>query len=390
MYSVTIGKDISRAPFGGSLYPNIPYLYSRFNVEHHREYERTSGYDLLASVEPYTPKTWQGENTGSLLVFNDGKIGDQLWTTALVHEIKRLHPRLEIDVVTSGESDLLWYSNKDIRGCRLQPVPIESLASYDYTLFFDEITASQMHEGQPNCYEALFEKAGLRCPPDAKPYVRPLHDHELSTYMMTIPPNEEGMIPRARFSYVIGLDTSSEVRNLSLEQWMNFVVVLSQNTKSKIYCLSSTEDGGYIAERLNGIPNVIPAHNKLNLLQIAALCKYANCVIAPDSMLVHLAASQEVPCVAIMSTVPPKYRISSYPYCVPIWKYKACQFEECFYKHPKFQFNFGTIAESAKCYTPTRVQCDVMKSVTLEDMFDAVNLAMSKKKDRPQEDLPLE
>jgi ADP-heptose:LPS heptosyltransferase len=398
MEFVTIGPDAPRWSHAGEVWPGMRYILPDLALETIREQERQSGYELAwPGLFGRVTKMWEGADTGTVLVYNTGAIGDQLWTTALVREMKRLHPRLEIDVVAKAETDLLWWSLRNagiVRSVRLAPLPAEAVQHYDYTLFFDEVTMQQMSADQKNCYQELFDTVGMRMPDNVKPFVRPLHEHEVSAYHMTNAPDANGFVWRTRGHFVIGLHTSSAVRDLGEEQMTEFVAMLSaQVPDQKIYCLSNNSFGAGIGEKLAMLPNVISVNNRLNLLQIAALCRYASCVISPDSMLVHLAASQDAPTVAIMSTVGPQYRVGTYRFCVPIYNARECRYGDCFYKRPKFRFQLGEISETTKCYTPARIKCDVVASVTTQQIFEAMNMAIKRKNDESgfdQSDLPME
>lgn len=394
MKLVTIGKDCLEFRGAGQLTPGEEYIFPEAVYQALREQERSSGHQIIESVTDYNvefDRGVEGMLDPKILVYNTGKIGDQLWTSALIREIKRRSPRCSIDVVDTGATDILWQTNSDVRSVRLWPIPFKLLGHYDACLFFDETVANQMDASQKNCYETLFDVAGINVPQNVRPIVRPLFEHEISIYSQMLGPDENGMVLRTRGHFVVGLHSSSHARNLPDERIIEFVSTLAAQTKNKIYLLGYGESKA--ATVLAQLPNVIIANGALNLLQIAALCRYASCVISPDSMLVHMTASQEAPCVALMSTVPPQYRVSTYPFCVPIYQPRACKFDSCFYKWPDFRYQMGEISETSKCYTPERTTCDIMASVTTPQIFEAINMAIRRKMDRggyDQSDLPIE
>jgi ADP-heptose:LPS heptosyltransferase len=379
MKRVLIGEDILAAKIGSDLVPRIEYIINNTQAQTLHEYERTSGLELIRQESEFQDLIiWNGQERGKLLIWNTGAIGDQLITTSLVKALSEKYPMLSIDVVSDNYTNILWAYGwrKSVRGIRLQPIPVSLKNSYNYRIILDE----ELRLQTGNCYDIIFDAAGLKAPPDAKPIVSPNNSHELSVYHSLIAPDAEGKIWRTRGHFIVGLHTSSQTRNLPANTMLEFVRSLCENhPRQIIYGLSDDEFGGNISNQLIDLPNYIPAHNRLNLMQIAAICKYATCVISPDSMLVHLAASQDAPCVAIMTTVPPQDRTKTYSYCVPIYNKRACKYESCNYRRGAFDFKLGNISEQAKCFTPQRESCDIASAVTVEDIYAAMNAAIGYK-----------
>lgn len=395
MKCIIAGKGVLEWRAAGQLVPGVEYWIPNATYDSLREYEKSSGFEIIADVTSgliFNTFDWHCKN---VLVWNTGGIGDQLWMTALIRAIKQRAPMMNIDVVCGEYQDQLWERNDDVRTMRMEPIPDSLAKCYDGLLFLDQTVANLVHADQRNCYTELFDIVGLTPPSDVHPIVRPVHTDEVSIYSQLLQPDANGMVHRTRGHFVVGLHSSSKVRDLPQEELMRFVATLaSQAPSKKVYVLSSDQRAGDIGVQLSlGLPNVIHAHKSLNYMQIAALCRYASCVIAPDSMLVHMAASQLTPCVALMSTVPPQYRVSTYEFCVPIYKPRACKYDECFYKWGDFSHHVGDTVEIAKCYSAERKTCDIMAAVTTVEIFEAMNIAMRRKNERggyDQTDLKVE
>lgn len=386
LYSVTIEDGINRAPFGAPLYPGVDYLFNAFSWENFKEYIKTSGL-RLGIAEPFHYTKWNGEEVDTLLIYNTGKLGDQLWTTAVVRAIKQKYPRTQIDVVCDNGGWQVWRGNKDVRGRKLLPLPTKALDGYDGVLIFDDLVSDRHDPEQPNCYDILFDYAGLSRDPLARPYVYPLLDDELSIYRQLFKPDEDGRVRRTRGDYVVGIHSSGAVRTMTANQTAEVIIALCQNTEGRVWGISNDGFGADVQTNLVklGLPNYVACHDNLSIPQLAALCHYAACVVSPDSMLVHLAASQGAATVALMSTVPPKYRVATYPNCVPLWK--PCKYGDCFYKHPTFHYQIGDVSEHAKCDSNSRSKCDVLTFST-QDIFDAMSTAMNRRGKISMKDLP--
>jgi hypothetical protein len=74
----------------------------------------------------------------------------------------------------------------------------------------------------------------------------------------------------------------------------------------------------------------IQLYNQPILRELWALSQHAKVIIGPDSMMVHVAGSLEVPCVGLWGPCDPKNRTKYYKHHFPIWKKSACNFSPCF------------------------------------------------------------
>ena len=87
---------------------------------------------------------------------------------------------------------------------------------------------------------------------------------------------------------------------------------------------------GALTTRLQG-PSVpgMPSVMGLSHLKVAALVAEANCVVAPDSGLFHLAAAVGTPCVALFGPTDPRQYMKHYPLASFLWKPGTAQEVGC-------------------------------------------------------------
>lgn len=112
-------------------------------------------------------------------------------------------------------------------------------------------------------------------------------------------------------------------------------------------------------------PNVQP-YTSSHLRDLWALTRFrASIVVAPDSMMIHAAGCQGVPCVGLWGPVGPANRAGYYRNHFPIFHREACQFAPCFAylaTFPRYCPPRGT----------ARLMCEVTAAVTPAEVIDAV------------------
>ena len=112
-------------------------------------------------------------------------------------------------------------------------------------------------------------------------------------------------------------------------------------------------------------PNIQP-YTSPNLRDLWALTKFrAAIVVAPDSLMVHVAGSQGVPCVGLWGPVAPPNRVQYYKAHHGIFHREACPHAPC----------FAYLADFPKYCPPRgpkRMVCEVMAAVMPQEVIDAV------------------
>jgi ADP-heptose:LPS heptosyltransferase len=377
-----------------NLVPGERYLISEQVVRELRQNEADTGHTLIESLVPFERKNWQfGQDATSLLVWNTGGLGDQLYMTALVKTIKKWKPRLAIDyVATNSAENALWLHNKDIRALRSQFLPLSLIECYDAYFFVDEDIVNLTGIDQPNCYEFIYRMAGFDYY-DEQPFIQlsKLDEIRAFTKVVGLKPGDKGHMP-ANF-VVLGLHASARSRNISKEQWVEIAEGLAGLGKDvegfTIYSLANNEIGYETQLALNAaVPCHLPLYANLYIREIAALVRQAMVVISVDSMVVHLAAAVNAPCVAIMTTVPPQARVKSYPLTAGLWAKGACPFQGCSWKGDTFQTVIGELSVVAPCFTSTRKACSIGAAIKANHVLSAAQWAIEQKQALDDYQLP--
>jgi hypothetical protein len=112
-------------------------------------------------------------------------------------------------------------------------------------------------------------------------------------------------------------------------------------------------------------PNIQP-YMSPNLRDLWALAKFrATAVVSPDSLMVHVAGCQGVPCVGLWGPVAPGNRVAYYRNHHAIFHRETCPHAPC----------FTYLADFPKYCPPRgakRTICEVMAAVTPQEIIDAV------------------
>lgn len=346
------------------------------------EEARVNGVDCFSSIEKIDIPLWQFSPAKHLLVWNTGKIGDQLWTTAVIRAIKKRMPRVKITVACDLQDGSIYDNNPDIHSVEFLPLPYASLQAYDGHIIYDGLVAYDTSKEQPNCYQALFQAIGLDASPlEAKPYLPLKKLDEQYAFSAITPPDKNMKVHITRGHFLLGLHASSDSRNVKPELWVEIVKMIERSFSHlgdglTIYGLSNNEAGLRIQEEIiaSGVKSYIPLHNKLRIRHIAALAKFSRLVVSVDSMLLHIAGAYDTPSIGLMTTVPPSRRTSTYQNCVGIFKQGACQYAPCYWKHDRFAHRLGEVIEIAPCYTHERRYCNQGLAISIHDVTNAADM----------------
>jgi ADP-heptose:LPS heptosyltransferase len=383
---ISFTKEINLFKPACHYYPGIDYLipdetYRDFLSDHTK-----NGFEYVATVQDFgTESNWQyGQDANELLVYITGALGDSLWHTALVRAIKKRLPHVAIDVVIDPRHHLIWLNNKDVRTVKIAPFVCDSLTHYDGHIILDEAVASRKDVSQSNCYEILFDAVGIPfSPQESFPHLRLTEDDEVRAYS-TLAGLHNQRAYESHWYMLLGLHSSSHTRNLSAQQWFEIVQAFSEKYANlpgfKIYGFSMDAD---IAEEYHPLlqqsPFYEPLHAQMDILSVAALMRRAMGLVSVDTMYTHMAAAVNCPTVALMSTVPGYYRVSTYPFAESIDNHASCSFAPCFWKRDQFRYQKADHIEIAPCYTAQRRQCEVMKAVKPEQVIAAWNRVTAKR-----------
>lgn len=115
-------------------------------------------------------------------------------------------------------------------------------------------------------------------------------------------------------------------------------------------------------------PNV-QLYNQPILRDLWALTTQASIVIGPDSMMVHVAGSMDIPCVGLWGPCKPDNRVKYYKNHFPVWKKEVCQFSPCF----AYAGTFPRYCPPR----PNRTVCECLGSIAPANVIEQVKKALA-------------
>ena len=191
-----------------------------------------------------------------------------------------------------------------------------------------------------------------------KAYAEALKCRECGGAKIVFPP---GITPSVKDGVVIGLSGSCAPMPAGTTAESMAPLAMAQAVQAQEAAVPCKECNGTGLMR----PNIQP-YTSPNLRDLWALTKFrAAVVVAPDSMMIHVAGCQGVPCVGLWGVTAPPNRIQYYRNQFAIFHKEACPHAPC----------FAYLADFPKYCPPRppkRLVCEVMAAVMPQEVIDAV------------------
>lgn len=308
-------------------------------------------------------------NPGSnrVLVYNGSSgYGDQIMTWPVAHLLHKLG--FTVHILSDPGNQVCWWGFPWVASIQMVPMQAEAFRMFDHYALFDHVVNRDEHADQPHPIDAMLHRVGIdpATVAAALKVVRPV---------FTV----REQAARQRFSgrpYAIyQLAASSPLRSLpagdSAFLLRKLAAAFPELQWIAAYDQFLTPD--YAATLPSMPPNVVPWPGE-NLRELWAVTEGASLVVAPDSMLVHVAGTMDVPCVSLWGSTNPAARTSYYKNQRAIHPKEACPHSPC---------NAYT-AEFPRYCPPRqpRTVCEVMAAISPEQVISAagemLNLAKQK------------
>lgn len=219
-----------------------------------------------------------------------GAIGDVLFTTGVIRQIKIKNPKHKIIVSTAFPDVFRGNPNVETVVRSLDGVKVEKV--YDLDL---------VYENNPKMpiWEAYARSVFGNCDFDVRPEMFSGDGDLLSVKQKlagAVDLNLDSVI-------VVHMSTSWPSRMWPQESWNEVTKALS-GCGYKVVVVGSGKDF-----RSEMFYNVYNMHEKFNILEIRELCKRAKAFVGMDSGMLHIAQTTEIPIVGLFTVANPKYRI---------------------------------------------------------------------------------
>ncbi|MEN6373912.1 MAG: glycosyltransferase family 9 protein [Smithella sp.] len=278
--------------------------------------------------EPYLPTNfYRGEDltNKSLSCFRSGGIGDLLFITTSLKELKKKYPTARLYLgCNSAFGEILKSPTGDYE---IISMPLEKsiLDANDYVLFFQGIIEEAKEAETVNAYD-LFRKAfyldGIS---NYKPnvYLSDNYMADVNKYLKKNQPFYEKQIN-------IAIQVSASVPKRSILPATLIQFINSLPSQYSIWLIGSSSQMDEINEILQStkehgnVYNVSQCLPKLG--HVAALLSKVQLAVGPDSSLLHMAGGLGIPMIGLFGAFPSVLRLSHYDHTIGIDSNTDCEF----------------------------------------------------------------
>lgn len=314
-----------------------------------------------------------------LLVYNgSGGYGDQIMTWPFTFIMAKMG--YEVHVCIDPGNQVCWWNLPWIKSTHILPMQADVFNLFDHYCLMDAVVNMYEHANQPHPLDCMLRKVGLE-------------PHDVADNLKVMPPNftQSELAAAAGWSQrifgIYQLGSANPVRNLP-PQDSAFMLAKIAEAYPKVTWLAVYDefiDPEYVnllliddidpetkeprknekGEPIKKVkyPNVM-AFRAPNLRELWAITSQAKVVIAPDSMMVHVAGCLGVPCIGLWGPFDPVSRVKYYSNHHPIFNKDVCPFAPCGHYLNKFPK-----------YCPPRkdrIVCEVLAAIAPSQVIDAV------------------
>lgn len=286
------------------------------------------------TVRDYAPANfYRGEDLGgkSLFCFRTGGIGDLLFLTTSLRQLKKNYPSSRLVLGCNYVYSTILDAEGD--GFEQVTMPLEKRAMdrYDYILFFQGIIEGNPAAETKNAYDLFRDAFYLERLEDPLPRV---HIEEQSGIRARSFVKKRG---KSR-SYKIGvqLTPSLPVRAVPAQLFSDFVASLGSDFM--VYFVGAEPQYPEIDRIINQLPRekkrqaVNASRHLPSLAEAAALIGEMDLVIGPDSSMLHVAAAQRKPLIGLYGPFHSDLRLRYYKNAVGLDAMTLCEFGRSDYK----------------------------------------------------------
>lgn len=357
---------------------------------------------LESCLPPFHVKA-RKQGSQRLLFFNgSGGYGDQVISWPVVKWLAA--HGYEVSVMAEPGNTVCWSLFPFVKAVYHTPMPYEQMKMFDYVFMAEWVSNLSEHKDQPHPVDTLFTLIGAE--PDTIPAsqksIPPVFSHREMSFATSFLNQHQkiGLYQLSAANTVRALPpgdsaflASQLAREFPETHWLclydefvpkEYVTALqcpvckgsgTWEVPSKIDLdgnVVSSSSGTVSAPCLECrgskllAPNLQPIRFD-NLRELWAFTyARASIVVAPDSMMVHVAGSMGVPCVGLWGPVAPANRVKYYANHYPIWHNDACPHAPC------FAYTAGFPRYCPPRGNGTRTVCEVMAAITPSTVVEAV------------------
>ena len=342
--------------------PYVPYVFGRAQYgalvldQIRPAIFRTSA--LAPRLEAFNVKN---PARGRVLVYNgSGGFGDQIMTWPFTKILADMG--YDVHVLADPGNEICWQLFPWIKGVHALPMQLENLNFFDHHAFYEVVVNSDEHPDQRHPLDTMLAQAGI------DPASIPVSAKVVSPFFSQAELDEEAQMFQGKSVAIYQMHTGSVTRSLSPVESANMLRRLAEAFPDLVWVAiyDNLVGGPYKAEMARkNLPKNVQLCQTPKLRWIWSLAQRAKLVVAPDSMMAHIAGSLGTPCVGLWGQTDPSKRVAYYANHYPVWPKQACPFSACHSFIPDFPHY------CPPSMTP-RTQCEVMSAIKPEMVIEAV------------------
>jgi hypothetical protein len=338
-----------------------------------------------------------------ILVYNgSGGYGDQIMTWPFARILTTYG--FEVHVLTDPGNQTCWWNFPWIKSIQTLPMQHEQFKMYDYYFLLEAVVNTDEHQDQQHPLDVMLWKAGINPETiDSKQkVVRPnftflemqstntFQGKQIGMYQLSaanqvrcLPPNDSAFILSKLADAYPNIHWLALYDEFIPEPYRKALICTKCNGTGRLEKVPEvTASGTTITESGTAVAPSAPVHEiclkckgsgtlrpniqlyvSPSLRELWALTTKATLVISPDSMMVHVAGTMDIPCVGLWGLCDPAKRTKYYKNHIPIWKREACPFSPC--------FAYSGVFPKYCQPRPNRTVCECLGAISPQDVIDA-------------------
>lgn len=350
----------ARAQFGAVNHPNVQGKVFRTSILQ----PRLRAFNLKAAMQQATT----GHNR--VLLYNGcGGYGDQIMTWPIGQWLHKAG--LAVYILADPGNDVAWHMFPWVKGLYTLPLQLETLHLFDHHAFFEIVTNVDDHPGQSHPVDTMLNQMGVD-PESVEPKYK-----VVKPYFSAAELNEADNMFKGQDIAIYQLHCGSQTRHLLPAESAYLLKTLAERYQNLTWVAvyDSLFGEPYKNAAAKQLPKNVSLYRAPAIRQLWALAQRAKVVVAPDSMMVHIAGSLEIPCVGLWGPTHHELRTRYYKHHFPVQCYSACQWAPCHTYMP----NFPQICPPMPTATITaqRTQCEAMTHITPDMVTQSVKEALT-------------
>lgn len=297
---------------------NVPETLSQFGYE--KEILKNEDFYKITEGKQYTGQSLDNK---SIITFRHGGIGDLIFQIPALRELKKRYPTCHI-TVCCGESWACIFDDLPFIDLVVSlPLKLEFLLQHDYFVTFEGVIEVPDSDGEKiNAYELYAQKFYL-IPESYTPELRVKPVNEMPVL------NELNKGIKDVKKVVISYSASVPIRAINPEVYREVIDACPPDVKFYITGTPRQQAG------LDQLISLCKTKNRVvnwskkgfsHLRYTMALIKNCDCVISPDSGLVHIAGGFGIPVIGLFGAFPSELRMKYYKNAIGIDSMTTCWF----------------------------------------------------------------